>query len=234
MAAVFAFLGMLLISMMVALLAALQLGDFFLATEEFILVIVAVMVFCVFSLAVFAIIYAVTRRDRPITTVAMLLALIALAPVVLPGLIQMIANRSITSSAIGAEDIPITLELVIPALLAVLVQWGLVRRRWLRSAGLDDLTRWPWFTTAVAAFIILNPYGLGFLQATFKHSASEGLWEFAALITAGVLTALLVAAWLECYIRDRILRRRLAESTPSSRSATPVEFLQEAPDVRNH
>ena len=35
MAAVFAFLGMLLISMVVALLAALQLGDFFNASGEF-------------------------------------------------------------------------------------------------------------------------------------------------------------------------------------------------------
>ena len=43
MAAVFAFLGMLLISLLVALLATLQLGDFFLANNEFALVIGGVM-----------------------------------------------------------------------------------------------------------------------------------------------------------------------------------------------
>ena len=45
MAAVFAFLGMLLISMLVALLAALQLGDFFNANDEFGLVILGVVGF---------------------------------------------------------------------------------------------------------------------------------------------------------------------------------------------
>ena len=35
MAAAFAFLGMLLVSLVVAVLAALQLGDFFLAGDEF-------------------------------------------------------------------------------------------------------------------------------------------------------------------------------------------------------
>ncbi len=50
MAAVFAFLGMLLISMVVALLAALQLGDFFGASSEFGLVILLVMAFAAVAL----------------------------------------------------------------------------------------------------------------------------------------------------------------------------------------
>ena len=62
MAAVFAFLGMLLISMLVALLAALQLGDFFNASGEFGLVILGVVAFTTFALAVFALAYRVTRR----------------------------------------------------------------------------------------------------------------------------------------------------------------------------
>ena len=57
MAAVFAFLGMLLISMVVALLAALQLGDFFNASDEFGLVILGVVAFTTVALAVFAIAY---------------------------------------------------------------------------------------------------------------------------------------------------------------------------------
>jgi hypothetical protein len=33
------------------------------------------------------------------------------------------------------------------------------------------------------------------------------MWEFTATVTAAVLGALLVMAWIECYIRERILRR---------------------------
>ena len=32
------------------------------------------------------------------------------------------------------------------------------------------------------------------------------MWEFTAMVTGSALAALLVMAWIECYIRDRILR----------------------------
>ena len=67
MAAAFAFLGIWLISLVVALLAALQLGDFFGANAEFGLVILGVMGFTVFALLVFALAYAhgaARRRAR--------------------------------------------------------------------------------------------------------------------------------------------------------------------------
>ncbi len=233
MAAVFAFLGMLLVSMVVALLAALQLGDFFGANDEFVLVIAGVMGFTVVALAAFAIIYRVTRQLGAITVVALALAVLALAPVVLPGLVQKIADRSTNPYTVGTENTHITLELVIPALLAVLVQWGLVRRRWLRAAGAEDLTHWPWITTAIAGLVLLNPFGLAFLQSTLKRSGGDFMWEFTATVTAVVLGALLVMAWIECYIRERILRRRL-EPARSSNLSAPREFLQEASDVRNH
>ena len=214
MSAVFAFLGILLISMLVALLAALQLGDFLFANDEFVLVIAGVAGFAAVSLAVFAVVYAVAQRDVVLTAVTLVLAVLALAPVALPGLIQQIADRSTNPYSIGVENTSITIELVVPALLAVLVQWGLVRRRWLRLAGEDELTRWPWITTGIACLVILNPFGLAFVSSTLKHSATDWLWELAAAITAGVLAALLVMAWIECYIRDRMLNRRLAASAP--------------------
>ena len=73
-----------------------------------------------------------------------------------------------------------------PSVLAVLVQWGLVRRRHLQMAGEDDLTLWPWVTTVVAGFVILNPYGLAFLQATLKRTAGDMMWQFAVTVTVGV------------------------------------------------
>ena len=214
MSAVFAFLGMLLISMLVALLAALQLGDFFFANDEFVLVIAGLVGFTAVSLGVFAVAYAVAARAVVITAVALVLAVLAFAPVALPGLIQKIADRSTNPHSVGVENTYITIELVVPALLAVLVQWGLVRRRWLRNAGLDDLTRWPWVTTGIAGFVILSPFGLAFLGATLKHAAADFLWQFTATVTGVVLGALLVMAWIECYIRDRMLNRRLAANAP--------------------
>ena len=217
MAAAFAFLGIWLISLVVALLAALQLGDFFGANAEFGLVILGVMGFTVFAQLVFALAYAVARHAAVLAFMALALAAAALALVALPGLIQAIADRSTNPYTVGAENIAIALELVIPALAAVLVQWGLVRRRWLRSAAEDDFTRWPWIATAVAGLVVLNPFGLSFLQSALQHSASDLMWQFTAMVTGTVLAALLVMAWIECYIRDRILNRRLAVG-PSPRA----------------
>jgi hypothetical protein len=234
MAAVFAFLGMLLISMVVALLAALQLGDFF-ASNEFGLVILLVIAFVAFALGMFAVTYAFTRSARPITWMAWLLAAVALAPSSVPGLIQMLANQSTNPFTVGTENMSITLELVIPALLAVLVQWGLVRRRWLRSVGDEDFTRWPWITTGLAGLIILSPYGLAFLQGTLRRGAGgDFMWEFTATVTGVVLAVLLVMAYVECYIRDRMMNRRQPPSRPPQRANTPDEFLQEASDAGNH
>src|SRR3954468_15589027 len=116
MAAVFAFLGMLLISILVALLAALQLGDFFNASDEFGVVILAVVAFTILALAVFALAYATTRRANVLTAVAVVLAVAALAPVALPGLVQKIADRSHNPFMAGVENTYITLELIVPAL----------------------------------------------------------------------------------------------------------------------
>jgi hypothetical protein len=226
MAAAFAFLGIWLISLVVALLAALQLGDFFGANNEFGLVILGVMGFTVFALLVFALAYAMARRATVFAFVALALAAVAIAPAALPGLIQAIADRSTNPYTVGIENISIALELIIPALAAVLVQWGLVRRRWLRAAAEDDFTRWPWLATAVAGLVILNPFGLAFLQSTLKHSGGDFMWEFTAMVTGAGLAALLVMAWIECYIRDRILNRRLAVS-PSPQEPPSIAARQQ-------
>ena len=101
-------------------------------------------------------------------------------------------------------------SLLVPSVLAVLVQWALVRRRHLQMAGEDDLTLWPWVTTVVAAFVILNPYGLAFLQAALKRTAGDTMWQFAMSVTVGAACGLIVMAAIECYIRRRLMRRRKA------------------------
>ncbi|MCX7311950.1 MAG: hypothetical protein WCG92_22560 [Hyphomicrobiales bacterium] len=219
MATVCTFLGILLVSLVVALLAGLQLGDFFGANDEFVLVIAAVVTFSVASLAVFTLAYAVARHASVLIWVALALAVLALAPVVLPGFVQKIADSSTNPYTVGIENRHITLELVVPALLVVLVQWGLIRRSWLRSAGDHEFTRWPWVTTALAGLTILNPFGLAFLSGTLAHDASDLMWEFTATVTGVALGGLLVMAWVECYIKDRMLNRRPAAKQPAQDSA---------------
>jgi hypothetical protein len=214
MAAAFAFLGIFLTALIVAELAALSLGDFFGANDEFTAVLAAVAAFTVFSGVVLAVCYATVQRAKVLNWVAMLLALLAIVAVAVPGLVGWIASFSTNPFTVGEEQVSIALELAIPALLAVLVQWGLVRRRYLRMAGEDELTRWPWITTAVATFVLLSPLGLTFVLASFRQV--DIMWAFMASVTAGTVAALAVMAGIECYIRGRILRRRKPSAPPAA------------------
>src|SRR5207247_7587839 len=127
-------------------------------------------VFAVVSVTAFAIAYA-AGRTRAIAWTAIGLAVLALALVSAPNLVQSIADRSTNPYTIGIENLTITLELLVPALLTVLVQWGLVRRRWLHVRGVEDLTRWPWVTTVVAGLVTLNPIGLDVVSAALRQSS---------------------------------------------------------------
>lgn len=214
MAAFVAFVGMLLLSLVAALIAAFQLGDFFGAGDEFLLVIGWIAAFAVATMVAFVVGQRLVRSVRALNALACVLALLAFVPIAVPGFVNRIVERSTNPYTIGVEGTTIRLELLIPALLAVLVQWGLVRGRWLRAEGEEELTLWPWVTTVVASLVILNPFGLTFLTAAIKHSPTDLMWQPIAIATAAVLGALLVMAWVECYIRDRILNRRRAAGAP--------------------
>jgi hypothetical protein len=214
MAAFIAFAGMLLLSLVTSLIAAFQLGDFFGAGEEFPLVIGWVAAFGALTLVVFGIGYRLAPNVRALNILAFVLAMLALVPPVAPGFVQGIAEHSANPYTIGVERTYIRLQLVVPTLLAILVQWGLVRGRWLRDAGQDELSLWPWVTTMVASLVVLNPYGLTFLAGTIRHSPTDFMWQSIAIATAAMLALLLVMAWVECYIRDRILDHRQAAGPP--------------------
>jgi hypothetical protein len=214
MASVFVLVGIWLISLVVAMLGALQLGDYFRAGDEFPLVIATLVAFASVTMAVFAASYAGSRRVRVLHGAALFLALVAFWPALAPGFVQTLASHSTNPYTVGVENTYITVELVVPVLLAVLVQWGLVQRRFLRAAGDDDFARWPWVTTVIAGLVVLNPFGLNILGATFEHSRSDILWDLWAMITGGAALVLVVMALIECYIRRRIARRRAASRPP--------------------
>jgi hypothetical protein len=208
MAAAFAFLGMLLVSLLVAVLAALQLDDFFLTGDEFAFVLAVVTVLVVATMAALTAVYAKGGRLRAIHRAAWVLAAAQLALISLPGSVQWIANHSTNPYTIGSEQTAYRIEIAFPALLAVLAQWGLVRRRLLRTSGEDDLALWPWVSTVIAGLTILNPIGLAVIWTALNPQGGDMMWSLFAVIAASVAAVLVVMAVIECYIRGRTLRRR--------------------------
>jgi hypothetical protein len=207
MAATFAFVGMLLTSLVVGLLAALQLADFFQAGEEFLLIVLVIAIFACAAMLAFVITAAAARRISTLNLVAFWLVVLALVLVSVPNVSEWIATR--TGAPLYKQDLQIVLEILVPAALIVLVQWGLVRRRWLQAAGDEDLTLWPWITTVVAGLAILNPLGLAILASALKRDPADWLWQVWTMVAAIGAAVVVVAAAIECYIRGRMLRRRL-------------------------
>jgi hypothetical protein len=202
----------------VALLAALQLADHFGSTDKLILVLAALLAFVAVGLIAFIAANSAARRPATINCVAIVLALLALAPLGWPAVAR--ATGLPNPLADRAANLALALEFIVPALLAVLVQWGLVRRRWLRLRGEEDLSRWPWFATMVAGFASLNPVGLDALGQVFGQVLGVAdrpfPWplplpkETLRTVTLGAAGAMLAIALIEYYIRGSIRRRRLS------------------------
>jgi hypothetical protein len=211
MATTVAFIGIFLISLVVALLAAFQIGNQFQTGDELVLVLAAIAIFATAAIVTFAAGFARARNLRSINWIAFVLAAAAFAPVSTPRSVEWIAAHAANPTTMGIENTAIALAILIPTLLAVLVQWGLVRRRWLLDRGRIELTRWPWVTTVIAALVTLNPVGLTIIASTLERSATNFMWQYFALVTASAAVAVFVMALIECYIRGRILRRLLTE-----------------------
>ena len=209
MSTVFVFFGILLVSLVVSFLAALQLADFFQATEEFIAVMMALVAVEFVALLIFAIAYAVVRRVGWLAAVAVFLCIALLALVALPSIMDMRAGRAALADSFSGKNLVVSLELLVPAVIAILVQWGLTRHRWLRMRGLEDLSPWPWVTTVVAGLVILNPLGLSVLASALEQSATDWFRQLWAGVAAASALAVLVVGWIEYYIRRRMRSRRL-------------------------
>lgn len=215
MGAAFAFLGILVLSLIVALLAALQLADHFRTGDEFAVVLAVLAAFAAGSMAVLGIVSARAANARSLNRAAMGLALLALILAALPGGgLEWIAGRASDPFSIDEKAVQIAIQLVAPTLLAVLVQWGLLRHRWLRIRSGEDLTRWPWVTTIVAGIAILNPIGLEFIASAIRQSQTDWLRQFTLMVTLSGLTAIALMGLVEFTVRGWMLRRRLADNRP--------------------
>jgi putative effector of murein hydrolase LrgA (UPF0299 family) len=209
---VLAFIGTFVLSLFVAWLAALHLADYFGAADA--LVMTAILAFNLIGLGVFAVTHLRANEARSFNYVAAALVVLAGALAALPMVHTWPFGQSLVSANGGDRDLQLTLELLIPSLVTVLAQWGLVRQRWQRLRGAEEISGWPWVTTVLAGIAALNPIGLDFIWQALQRSPTD--WTgYISLMTvlSGALTAV-VMGWVECYIRGWMLRRRLGHTLP--------------------
>lgn len=205
------FAGAFLLSLTAAFSAGIQLTDYFNSTEEFIAVMMALILFAPAALAAFAVAYTLAHRVRVLAIVALALMALAVSLVGLPALAEAFARRSTNPFLTGsAQDRAIAAELLIPAAVMLSIQWALLRRRWLVAHSLEHRTAWPWITIIVAALIGLSRPGIDIIGSAIRPSATDwfaGLW---LIVMLGAAVAVVVIGALEMYIRRRRLARAAA------------------------
>lgn len=204
-----AYLGMYLLSIVVAQLVALQLGDHFRAGEELALVLMLLPVAAAVTIAVLASVSASARRTATLNVAALLLAAAALAPAAMPEMIRRVAMAASLPYQVTLQDIAVIAELVVPVLAMIMVQWGLLRRRRLRLRGEEELSLWPWFATGIVGLAVLNPLGLEVLHQAVAYRPDDWLRDLHRSIALSGAGAAALFAFAEYRIRRRMLRRRL-------------------------
>lgn len=205
------FAGVYILSLVVAYAVGIEVAEYFFLQEEFIVVMFALAVFSFVAFVVFAMVYVVQPNVKWLGYGAIGLALVAFGIEELPALADAIARRSTNPYLVGsAQDRAIAASLLLPAFVMLLIQWPLLRRRWLVARRLEHRMLWPWFTITLACFLALNRGGLDLIGSVFRQSPTDwlvGLWTLILAIACG---ALLVLALIEWWLRRRWLARRAA------------------------
>ena len=197
------------LSVLAALGAAGQLADYYWYGEDFSLFVPPITLFAAASVAAFGVASGYVGGAGGLRNVALGLAALAVALTLLPGLVGEIARRSTNPSLVlRAHDRLIATAFLLPVLIAIVIQWGLVRRGWLRARGHDHATAWPWITFVIGCVVVLNPLGLAIFGSAIAQSTTDwlsGLWLAVAL---GIAAVLLLIGLLEWRIRSRKLKAR--------------------------
>jgi hypothetical protein len=115
------------LSVFAAMLAAIELAVYLKTQEEFIAVMMALILFSLLAIAAFAVAYPLSDKAGMLDAVAVALAVIAVALVALPALIE---ARGAGNPFARAQDRAVAAELLLPGALMLLIQWTLIRRRW--------------------------------------------------------------------------------------------------------
>jgi hypothetical protein len=203
------FAGVYIVSLVAAYAAGSGLAAYFFLDEEFYVVTVALALFSLLAIAVFAVIYAAQPNVTWLGYGAIGLAAVAFGIEQVPALADAFAGRSTDPYLVGAaQDRALATTLLLPALVMLLVQWPLIRRRWLVARGREHRMRWPWFTIALAGMLALSRPGLEVIGSVVRRSSTDwlvGLWTVVLAIACGVLLGL---ALIEYWLRRRWLTRR--------------------------
>ena len=202
------FIGVYLLTLLIALFIAIQLADFFGSQEEFIAVLMAQVLFSLIAIVTFALVYRFAGSVRALGLAAIGLAAAALLLEELPALVEAIATRSTNPYLLGsAQDAAITAELLIPAFILVLMQWRLLRRRWLVAHQRDHRSTWPWITMVVAGAVLCNRLAMEVIGSAVRQAPDDMLANFWLKICVAVGALLIGLGIMEWTIR----RRRLSE-----------------------
>ena len=194
-------------SLLLALAAAWQLIDYYWYGEDLDLFVWPIASFALVSSVVFGTTSMRARGEGALRNAAITLAAIAVMLVVFPGVVGLVAAQSKNPPVVlRSHDQLVAVALLVPMLLAILLQWRLVRWGWLVARRQTAPTAWPWFTTVFGLVLALNPLGLAILGAAIKQSRTDwfaALWLTVSLTCGGVL---LLLGWTEWRIRLRRAR----------------------------
>jgi hypothetical protein len=211
MRSILVFPGVYILSLVATYVAGMQVAEYFFLQEEFSVVMFALVLFSFVAIAVFALVYVVQPNVKWLGYGAIGLALVAFGVEQLPALADAVARRSTNPYLVGsAQDRAIAASLLLPAFVMLLIQWPLLRRRWLVARRLEHRMLWPWFTITLACLLALSQGGLDLIGSVLHQSPTDwlvGLWTLILAISCG---ALLILALIEWWLRCRWLARRAA------------------------
>lgn len=203
------------LSLLLALTTAWLLTDYYWYGEDLDLFVWPIASFVAVSSVAFGTTSMRAQSEGALRKAAIALAAIAVLLVLFPGGIALFAAQSKNPPVVlRSHDRLIAVALLVPTLLAILLQWRLVRWGWLAARGQTSATTWPWFTTVFGLVLALNPLGLAILGAAIKQSRTDwfaSLWLMVSLTCGGVL---LLLGWVEWRIRVRALGAR-SRAAPS-------------------
>jgi hypothetical protein len=201
------------LSLLLALAAAWLLTDYYWHGEDLDLFVWPIASFALVASVVFGATSLRAEGEGALRNAAVALAAVAVLLVVVPGVVALLARQSTNPPVVlRRHDQFIAVAVLVPLLLAVLLQWRLVRWGWLAARGQTAPTTWPWLATVLGLLLTLNPLGLAILGAAIKQSRTDwfaSLWLMVSLIFGGML---LLLAWIEWRIRVRRAGRRSAVS----------------------
>jgi hypothetical protein len=204
------------LSLLAALGAAAQLADYYWYGEDFSLFVLPITIFAAVSIGAFGVAGACVRSSGGLRNVALALAVAAFALTLLTGFVGEIARRSANPDVVlRAHDRFVATAFLLPVLIAIVIQWRVVRRGWLRARGQDHASAWPWITFVVACVVIFSPPGLAIFGAAIAQSATDWLRQLWLTVVLGVTAVLALAGLVEWRIRTRKLGKARAAPPPA-------------------